>query len=110
MPKLEIGEDILADHVLEHVGHSPSNTNECNHGPLTRSRAKKIQDQVKAFLTGYDFTISKNGILPNCSKLMFPRFTHEMEQATNMENNCNDRATRCRPISAHVRVSITKKS
>jgi len=68
----EDDEDILADHVLEHVGHSPSNTNECNHGPLTRSRAKKIQDQVKAFLTGYDFTISKNGILPNCSKLMFP--------------------------------------
>jgi len=35
-------EDILARYVRSHEDHSPANTSDHNHGPLTQSRAKKI--------------------------------------------------------------------
>jgi len=70
-------EDILADHVLEHEEHSPFNTSDCDHGPLTRSRAKKLHGQVNLLLIGYDVTVSKDGILPNCCTLMLLRFNNK---------------------------------
>ena len=69
--------------------HHMKSTSDHNHGLLTQSHTKKIQVYVNAFLTSYDFSISKDGILPNYSTLMLLRFTHEEEHATNM-NKCND--------------------
>ena len=50
--------------------------------PLTRSRAKKLQEQVKSFLTDCNFNTSKNVILPKCSILMLLRFTHKDVEGT----------------------------
>jgi hypothetical protein len=68
-------EDILAMHATS----SPKDTNQ---GPLTRSRAKKLQEQVNLFLTNYNFNTSKNVILPKCPILMMLRFTHEDVEGT----------------------------
>ena len=57
-----------------HASLSPKDTNQ---GPLTRSRAKKLQEQVNSFLTDFNFNTSKNVILPKYSILMLLRFTHE---------------------------------
>ena len=57
-----------------HASSSPKDTNQ---GPLTRSRAKKLQEQVNSFLTDCNFDTSKNVILPKCSILVLLRFTHE---------------------------------
>ena len=57
-----------------HVSSSPKDTNQ---GPLTRSHAKKLQEQVNSFLTDYNLNTSKNVILPKCSTLMLLRDAHE---------------------------------
>jgi hypothetical protein len=44
-------EDISAIRASSSDNHSPSNMNITNPGPLTRSRAKKLQEQVNSFLT-----------------------------------------------------------
>jgi hypothetical protein len=53
---------------------SPKDTNQ---GPLTRSHAKKLHEQVNLFLTDCNFNTSENVILPKCPILMMLRFTHE---------------------------------
>ena len=50
--------------------------------PLTRSRAKKLQEQVKSFLTDCNFNTSENVILPKYPILMMLRFTHEDVEGT----------------------------
>ena len=65
------------------VLHNIKNTNQ---GPLTRSRAKKLQVQVNSFLTDYNFIISKNVILPKCSILMLLRYAHEDMEDTVLQN------------------------
>jgi len=69
-------EDIPADHELEHEEHSPFNTSDRDHGPLTRSHAKKLHGQVNLLLIGYDVTVSKDGMLPCCT-LMLLRFNNK---------------------------------
>jgi hypothetical protein len=68
--------------MLEHEEHSPSNIGERNHGSLTRSRAKKLQEQMNSFLIDFDINISKDEILPKCSTLMLLRCTHEEVEDT----------------------------
>jgi hypothetical protein len=41
-----------------------------NHGPITRSRAKKLQHEVNFLLAEINFNISENVILPKCSTLV----------------------------------------
>jgi len=55
-----------------HVSSSPKDTNQ---GPLTRSHAKKLQEQVNSFLTDCNFNTSENVILPQCPILMMLRIT-----------------------------------
>ena len=57
-------EDIPTPYVRSHEDHSPANTSDRNHGPLTQSRAKKIQQQVNLFLAKLNIEIFKNVILP----------------------------------------------
>jgi hypothetical protein len=75
----EDNEDIPA----MHASSSPKDT---NHGPLTRSHAKKLQEQVNSFLIDSIFHTSKNVILPKCPILMMPRFTHEDMEGTWLKN------------------------
>ncbi len=42
-------------------------------GPITRSRAKKLQQQVNSLLATFDAYIDENVILPKCSTLVLLR-------------------------------------
>ena len=70
-------EDIPTEHDTSNVKNSPSNIKDTNQGPLTRRRAKKLQEQVNSFLTDCAFMTSKDVILPKCSTLVVLRCTHE---------------------------------
>jgi hypothetical protein len=48
-----------------------------NIGPITRSRAKKLQQQVTSFLAETNFNVYENFILPKCDTLIVLRYTHE---------------------------------
>jgi len=65
-----VDEDIPTIHASSSINHPLSNIKDTNQGPLTRSHAKKLQEQVNSFLTDYNFNTSKNVILPKCSILM----------------------------------------
>jgi hypothetical protein len=45
-----------------------------NQGPITRSRAKKLQQEVNSLLAEINFNISENVILPKCSTLVVLRY------------------------------------
>ena len=62
-----------------HASSSPKDTNQ---GPLIRSHAKKLQEQVNSFLTDCNFNTTENVILPKCPILMMLRFTHEDVEGT----------------------------
>ena len=65
--------DLPTEHAPLRINH-PSHVNQ---GPLTRSRAKKLQQQVTSLLAEFDYNISENVILPKCSTLVILRFKHE---------------------------------
>jgi hypothetical protein len=48
-----------------------------NQGPTTRSRAKKLHQEVNSLLTKINFNISENVILPKCSTLDVLRYICE---------------------------------
>jgi hypothetical protein len=48
-----------------------------NQGPLTRSRAKKLQQRVTSLLAEFDNNITENIILPKSSTLVIIRFKHQ---------------------------------
>ena len=73
----EDDEDIPTEHDTSNVKNSPSNIKDANQGPLTRRRAKKLQEQVNLFLTDCAFMTSKDVILPKYSTLVVLRCTHE---------------------------------
>jgi hypothetical protein len=79
-------EDIPTIHASSSISHSPSNIKDTNQGPLTRSRAKKLQEQVNSFLTDYNFNTSKNVILPKYSILMLLRYAHKRMEDTVLQN------------------------
>ena len=62
--------------------HASSSLKDTNQGPLTRSCAKKLQEQVNSFLTECNFNTYENVILPKCHILMMLRFTHEDVEGT----------------------------
>jgi hypothetical protein len=79
-------EDISTVHASSSINHPPSNIKDINLGPLIRSHAKKLQEQINSFLTDYNFNISKNVILPKCSTLMLLRYAHEDMGDTVLQN------------------------
>jgi len=46
-------------------------------GPVTRSRAKKLQQEVHALLCAIHFNINENYILPKCCILIVLRYIEE---------------------------------
>ena len=66
-------EDILAIHTC-------SSPNVTHQGPLARSRAKKLREQVNSFLSIYNFHTSENVILPKCSTLVVLRNIFEKKK------------------------------
>ena len=57
-----------------------------NIGPITRSRAKKLQQEVNALLCEIHFNISKNYILPKSCILLLLSFTKEDDKNTEGED------------------------
>ena len=55
-------------------------------GPITRSRAKKLQQEVNALLCEIYFNINENYILPKMCTLLVLRFTKEDDKNTKEED------------------------
>jgi hypothetical protein len=80
------GLDIPPVHASSSINQPPSNIKDANQGPLTRSRAKKLQEQVNSCLTDYNFNISKNVMLPKCPTLMLLKYAHKDMEDTVLQN------------------------
>ena len=54
-------------------------------GPITRSRAKKLQQEVHALLCEIHFNINENYILPKCCTLIVHRYIEEEKEESDHE-------------------------
>ena len=54
-------------------------------GPVTRSRAKKLQQEVHALLCEIHFNVNENYILPKCSTLIVLRYIEEEKYESDPE-------------------------
>jgi len=54
-------------------------------GPITRSRAKKLQQEVHALLCEIHFNINENYILPKCCTLIVLRYIEEEKEESDHE-------------------------
>jgi hypothetical protein len=78
-------EDIPMKHITSTKNQDqivPSNTNQ---GTLTRSHAKKLQQQVTSLLAELDNNISENVILPKSFMLKILRLKHQGEENPQVE-------------------------
>jgi hypothetical protein len=64
--------DILTDQAVTQVDEHNTQIN-INQGPITRSQAKKLRQEVDSLLAEINFNISENAILPKCSKFVLLR-------------------------------------
>jgi hypothetical protein len=68
-------QDTSAPPIMQHQASvTPSHMYEC---PITRSSAKKLQQEVHAFLSELNFNIDENVILPKSCILLLLRFAQE---------------------------------
>ena len=58
-------------------------------GPVTRSHAKKLQQEVHALLCEVNFNINENYILPKCSTLIILRYIEEEKDELDPEERTN---------------------
>ena len=72
-------QDINQAHDVEDINQARE---QVNIGPITRSRAKKLQQEVNALLCEIHFNISENYILPKSCILLLLRFTKEDDKDT----------------------------
>jgi hypothetical protein len=68
--------DISTDRTVTQVDEHNTPIN-INQGPITRSHAKKLQQEVNSLLSEINFNISENFILPKCSTLVVLRYICE---------------------------------
>ena len=75
-------EDGHVNHGMKHkqdtTSHGPATPMQ---GPITHSRAKKLQQQVNSFLNKFNSTSNENFILHKFSTLLLIRFTQKEELA-----------------------------
>ena len=85
-------ESISTNHAPYHVNqpHDVEDVTQAreqvNIGPITRSRAKKLQQEVNALLCEIHFNINENYILPKSCTLLLLRFTKEDDKNTEGED------------------------
>jgi len=65
--------------------HAYSSSNATHQCPLTRSRAKKLQEQVNSFLSNCNFHTNENYILPKCCILIVLRYVEEKKDKSDPE-------------------------
>jgi hypothetical protein len=68
--------DIPTERAVTQVDEHNTTIN-INQGPITRSRAKKLHQDVNSLLAEINFNISENVILPKCSTLVVLRYICE---------------------------------
>jgi hypothetical protein len=93
--------DIPPIHKIQSMDQKEDTSSNINCGPLTRSRAKKLQQQVTSLLAEFDNNITENVILPKSSILVIIRFKHqgyedyqEVEEAYYMDHTTEIMLTR----------------
>jgi hypothetical protein len=67
------GDNLVMNQQMNQEQDTSSNLNQ---GPLPRSHAKKLQQQVTSLLAEFDNNITENIILPKSSTLVIIRFKH----------------------------------
>jgi len=77
--------------------HAHSSPNATHQVPLTRSRAKKLQEQMNSFLSDCNFHTSENVILPKCSILVVLKNIFEEKEEKLLQND-NIRKVSCMKI------------
>jgi hypothetical protein len=80
MTPFQEGEDdvgIAPIHMTQQMNQEEDTSSNLNRGPLTRSHAKKLQQQVTSILAEFDNNITENIILPKSSSLVIIRFKHQ---------------------------------
>ena len=76
-------QDVNQAHDVEDVNTA---IEQVNIGPITRSRAKKLQQEVNTLLCEIHFNINENYILPKLCMLVLLRFTKEDDENTEGED------------------------
>jgi hypothetical protein len=96
--------DIPPVHMTQQMNQEQYSSSNLNQGPLTTSRAKKLQQHVTSLLAKFDNNITKNIILPKSSTLVIIRFKHqgyddpqEVEGAYYLENIQRNRPVKLGP-------------
>ena len=69
----------------EEISRSTAEPATHNQGPITRSRARKLQQEVHAFLAELHFNIVENFILPKLCTLILLRFLHDEHDYSQVE-------------------------
>ena len=63
-------------------------------GPITRSRARKLQQEVHALLCEIHFNINENYILPKCCTLIVLRYIEEEKDELDSEERTTSASPR----------------
>ena len=81
-------------------------------GPITRSRAKKLQQEVHALLCEIHFNINENYILPKCCTLIVLRYIEEESDESDPEEriSASSRRSQKRTSGSQKRTSAKKSS
>jgi hypothetical protein len=69
--------DIPPIHMTQQMNQEQDTSSNLNQGPLTRSCAKKLQQQMTSLLAEFGNNITENIILPKSSTLAIIRFKHQ---------------------------------
>ena len=64
-------------------------------GPITRSRAKKLQQEVHALVCEIHFNINENYILPKCCTLIVLKYIEEEKDESDPEERTSASSKRC---------------
>ena len=81
-------------------------------GPVTRSHAKMLQQEVHTLLCEIHFNINENYILPNCSTLIVLRYIEEEKDGSNPKErtSASSRRSQKRTNGSQKRTSAKKSS
>jgi hypothetical protein len=69
-------------------------------GPITRSRAKKLQQEVNSLLAKIDYNINEDSILPKYCTYVLLRFTHVGEAAGPKTTRYTNNNMKCTEVEA----------
>jgi len=90
--------------------HAHSSPNATHQGQLTRSHAKKLQQEVHALLCEIHFNINENYILPKCCTLIILRYIEEEKDESDPEDGLANQITRVKNGPVQVPDRLAKRT